>query len=76
MTRDEAIKAAIGSKDKWGGGSSEAWLVNVLEALGVLKLEDPKESLGHILHRHGVHWTTALAIMKEAIDSGWRPPTK
>jgi hypothetical protein len=42
MTRDQAIAALIKSKEQWGGGSSEAWLVNSLEAIGMLKLDEPK----------------------------------
>lgn len=42
MTRDEAVATAIEAKKKWGGGSSEYWLVIALEALGVLELTDPK----------------------------------
>jgi hypothetical protein len=42
MTRDEAVSIAVEAKKKWGGGSSEYWLVIALEALGVLKLEDSR----------------------------------
>lgn len=41
MTRDEAVAIAKKSKDDWGGGSSELWLVNALVALGMLKLDEP-----------------------------------
>lgn len=42
MTRDEAIDLAMKAREKWGGGSSEYWLVIALEALGVLKIDEPK----------------------------------
>lgn len=45
MTREEAVKAALKAKAKWGGGSSENWLVLALEALGLLKLDEPAVSL-------------------------------
>jgi hypothetical protein len=44
MTFDEAHALAVKAKEKWGGGSSEAWLINVLNALGVIKLDEPKSS--------------------------------
>lgn len=44
MTFEEAHKAALDAKAKWGGGSSEAWLINSLEALGLLKLEDRRNA--------------------------------
>lgn len=45
MTRDEAVAIAKKSKDDWGGGSSELWLVNALVALGMLKLDEPKSPI-------------------------------
>ena len=44
MTFEEAHKKALEAKAKWGGGSSEAWLINSLEALGLLKLEDRRNA--------------------------------
>lgn len=43
MTRQEAVEVATLAKAKWGGGSSEYWLVIALEALGVLKIDEPRE---------------------------------
>jgi len=45
MTFEEALAVTIEAKKKWGGGSSEAWLINAMAALGVLKLDEPPKSL-------------------------------
>jgi hypothetical protein len=44
MTFEEALALTIKTKEKWGGGSSEAWLINALEVLGILKLEDRRSA--------------------------------
>ena len=41
MTKEEAVTIAIKAKEKWGGGSSEWWLVNALESLGLIEFDEP-----------------------------------
>jgi hypothetical protein len=45
MTFEEALATTLEAKKKWGGGSSEAWLINAMVALGALKLDEPPKCL-------------------------------
>lgn len=70
MTRDEAVAIANKAREKAGGGSSEWWLVNALEALGVLKLDDATPTLWELLRKHGIDTATAQYICNDAMLNG------
>lgn len=74
MTRDEAVKIAKKAKEKWGGGSSEYWLVIALEALGVLKLEPersgPEALLCDVLYSAGLRGIQQRAVIDGITSAG------
>lgn len=74
MTKDEAVAVAIEAKKKWGGGSSEFWLVNALESLGLIEFDAPQRTLWELLREHGVPLDKAQAICNDAMLRGVSVP--
>jgi len=77
MTRDQAIEAFSHTRfHMMGERRSENW-IDMFEAIGLLKLDPPRQTLWELLRKHGVALDKAQAICNEAMIAGvsvpWSP---